>query len=109
MRFGNLLKPGDVILAKVQFTDTYEVKIRPAVILFEEFGNMVIAGITSNTKMQGIPLTVKEGAIQESVIKTNYLFTISEKMINKFLFHLNSNKKRILYQELVERLENLAP
>ena len=40
-----------------RFTDTFEIKERPAVVLFEEFGNIVIAGITSNTKMKGIALT----------------------------------------------------
>lgn len=39
-------KSGDVILATVQFTDTDEVKIRPAVVLFEELGNVVVAGVT---------------------------------------------------------------
>ena len=48
---------GEVVLAQVQFTDTFEIKERPAVVLFEEFGNIVIAGITSNTKMKGIALT----------------------------------------------------
>jgi hypothetical protein len=49
-----------VTLAKVQFTDTFEVKTRPAVVLFEEFDNVIVAGITSNLKMEGIPLTKKE-------------------------------------------------
>ena len=48
-------KPGDVILATVQFTDTDEVKVRPAVVLFEELGNVVVAGVTSNPRMKGIP------------------------------------------------------
>ena len=68
-------KPGDVILANVQFTDSNEVKVRPAVVLFEEFGNLVVAGITSNLKMKGIPLTKREGAVKESVIKLNYIFS----------------------------------
>ena len=50
-------KFGDVILAEIQFTDTYEIKKRPAVVLFEEYGNVVVAGITSNTEMKGIPLS----------------------------------------------------
>lgn len=29
-------KAGDVILAKVQFTDTFEIKTRPDLVLFEE-------------------------------------------------------------------------
>ena len=67
-------KAGDVVLASVQFTDTYEIKARPAVVLFEEFGNIVAAGITSNLKMKGIPLAKKDGAFKESVIKTNSVF-----------------------------------
>jgi hypothetical protein len=34
MRLGKMLKPGDVILSSVQFTDSDEVKVRPAVVLF---------------------------------------------------------------------------
>lgn len=52
-------KSGDVVLAKIQFTDTFEVKTRPALVLFEEYDNIVVAGITSNVQMQGIPLTKK--------------------------------------------------
>ena len=72
-----MLKLGDVVLTKVQFVDTFEVKIRPVVVLFEDKGNIVVAGITSNEKMDGILLTKKEGAVKDSVIKLNYIFTIS--------------------------------
>jgi len=98
---------GDVILAKVQFTDTFEVKIRPAVVLFEEFDNVVVAGITSNLKMEGIPLTKKEGAVKDSVIKLNHLFTISKAMISKVLFHLDSKKKHEVFKELTNKLDRL--
>lgn len=98
-----MLKSGDVILAKVQFTDTFEVKTRPAVVLFEEFNNVVVAGITSNLTMKGIPLTKKEGAVKESIIKLNYIFTISKAMVSKVLFHLNSKKKHEIFKELTKR------
>jgi len=98
-------KTGDVILAQIQFTDTFEVKIRPAVVLFEEFDNIIVAGITSNTKMDGLRLTKKEGAIKESVIKLNYIFTISTKMIKKMLFSLSKEKKEMLVNEIVKRLK----
>lgn len=107
MRRGKLIKPGDVILASVQFTDTDEVKIRPAVVLFEELGNVVIAGITSNLKMKGIPLTKNEGAIKDSVIKLNYIFTISNEMASKVLFHLSKEKKQLIFDELTKRLGKL--
>ena len=102
-----MLKPGDVIVASVQFTDTDEVKFRPAVVLFQELGNVVIAGITSNLKMKGIPLTTREGAVKNSVIKLNYIFTISEKMINKVVFQLSKEKKQLIFDELNKRLSGL--
>ena len=95
---------GDVILANIQFTDTFEVKKRPALVLIEEQGNVVVAGITSNLKMKGILLGKKEGAIKESIIKMNYIFTISEKMIEKFLFKIGEEKKKIVKEELIRKL-----
>ena len=102
-----MLKSGDVIIAKIQFTDTFEIKKRPALILFEEFDNVVVAGITSNLKMKGIPLTREEGAVKNSVIKLNYIFTISKAMISKTLFHLNKKKKSMVFDELIKRLNDL--
>ncbi len=101
------LRSGDVVLAQVQFTDTLEVKKRPALVLFEEFDNIIVAGITSNTKMKGIPLSKEDGIIKDSVIKLNYIFTISTAMISKILFHLNTKKKQMVFNELQKRLSEL--
>lgn len=95
---------GDVVLASIQFTDTFEIKKRPALVLFEEQGNVVVAGITSNLEMKGILLTKKEGAIKDSIIKLNYIFTISEKMVEKFLFRINEEKKKIVKREFLRKL-----
>ena len=102
-----MLKSGDVVIARVQFTDTFEIKKRPALVLFEEFDNVVVAGITSNLEMKGIPLSKQEGAVKDSVIKINYIFTISKAMISKTLFHLNKKKKQMVFDELSDRLSNL--
>ena len=107
MRFGKMPKAGDVILATVQFVDTFEVKKRPALVLFEEFGNLVVAGITSNVEMEGVPLTKKEGAVKDSVIKLNYIFTISKLMVEKVLFSLSKEKKKMVYEKLVKKLDGL--
>ena len=96
---------GDVILAHVQFTDTFEIKTRPVLVLFEEEGNIVAMGITSNLKMKGVALTRKDGALKDSIIKLNYIFTISEKMVKKFLFSISESKKKIVRDELSKRLE----
>jgi mRNA interferase MazF len=107
MRHGKMFKSGDVIIAQIQFTDTFEIKKRPTLVLFEEFDNVVVAGITSNLEMKGIPLSKAEGAVKDSVIKLNYIFTISKAMISKTLFHLKKEKKKMVYNELVRRLEEL--
>ena len=100
-------KSGDVILVHVQFADSSEMKLRPAAVLFEDFGNIVIAGITSNLKMKGIKLTQEDGAIKESVIKTNYIFTVSEVMVKKNLFALSKIKRKQLLDELTDKLDQL--
>ena len=99
-----MLRCGDVIVATIQFVDTFEVKTRPAVVLFEEFGNVVVAGITSNVEMRGIPLTKAEGAMVDSVIRVNYVFTIATNMVKKHVFSLSSKKRSMLIDEFVRRL-----
>lgn len=99
-----MYKFGDVILAEVQFTDTLDVKTRPILVLFEESDNIVVAGITSNLKMKGISIKKEEGAIKDSIIKINYIFTISERMIKKYLFSISENKKKIIREEILYRL-----
>ncbi|MBD3319049.1 hypothetical protein GF342_04030 [Candidatus Woesearchaeota archaeon] len=96
---------GDVVLTNVQFPDTYEIKTRPGVVLYEEDGNVVLAGITSKHKEKGIYVTKKEGAPKDSVIKINYLFTVSHSMIKKTLFTLKDDKKKQLLAEVTKRLK----
>ena len=99
-----MYKFGDIVLAQVQFTDNLEIKIRPSLVLFQEYGNIVVAGITSNLEMKGLPLTKKEGAIKESIIKLNYIFTIAELAVKKYLFTLDESKKQKIREELIKKL-----
>ena len=100
-------KAGDVIITRMQFTDSGGSKIRPALVLFEELGNVIIAGITTNMQMKGIPISAKEGAAQDSIIKLNYIFTITNEAILKTVFHLSPGKKQMVFDELCRRLEGL--
>lgn len=61
--------------------------------------------ITSNPNMKGIPITKKEGMMFNSIIKLNYIFTISEKMIEKFLFSVSKEKRDLIKSELLKRLK----
>ena len=103
-----MYKSGDVVICNVQFTDTYEVKNRPALVLYEDMSNLVVAGITSNKNMKGIKLTKSDGAIVDSVIKTNYIFTISSNLIKKKVFTLNQNKRKEVYDILIESFSQLV-
>jgi mRNA interferase MazF len=107
MRNGKMHKPGDVILTKIQFVDTAEIKRRPALILFSQHNNLVVAGITSNTQMDGIIIEKKDGAIKESVIKTNYIFTISTGMAEKLLFSLTKSKRKEVYDKLSQNIKQI--
>ena len=100
-------RPGEVIIARVRFADDQGSKIRPALVLFEELGNVVIAGVTTNLRMKGVPISKSEGAAQDSIIKLNYIFTITNDVVLKTVFHLSSEKKRMVLNELTEKLDGL--
>jgi hypothetical protein len=42
--------------------------------------------------LEGISLPKSQGAIKDSVIKLNYIFTISNEMVSKFILHLSKEK-----------------
>lgn len=91
----------------MQFIDSQGSKIRPALVLFEDLGNIIIAGITTNLQMKGIRISIKEGAAQDSIIKLNYIFTITNEAILKTVFHLSQEKKNLVFDELHKKLEGL--
>ena len=107
MKIGKMFSSGDIVLAKVQFTDTFEIKKRPVLILFEDHNNVIVAGITSNTEMKGIMLSKNDGLIKNSVIKLNYIFTISSMMLEKKLCSLNVNKRKEVHNSLIKKLNIL--
>jgi mRNA interferase MazF len=100
-------EPGDVVITRVKFTDSDNSKIRPALILFEELGNVIIAGITTNTRMNGIRISKSDGAAQDSVIKLNYIFTITNEAIIKTVFQLSSEKRNLVFDELTKKFSVL--
>ena len=97
---GTVYKFGDVVLVEVPFTDSAYVKLRPALVLFEELDNVIVAGITSNQSMKGILITKKEGLVTDSIIKTNYIFTVSKHKIKKLLISLSEEKKEAVRKEI---------
>ena len=80
---------------------------RPAVVLFEYHENVVIAGITSNTGMDGIPFLKSEGAAKDRVIKLNCIFTVSYQMISKVLIKLSYEKRKQIFNLLTGKFKRL--
>ncbi len=102
----NGLNFGDVILVEVPFTDKHEVKLRPALVLFEELNNVIIAGITSNVRMEGILIPKEEGLIVDSILKLNYIFTVSSRRVKKKLTHLSDALKKEICRSLAEKIKD---
>lgn len=100
-------RAGEIVITRVRFADNEGSKIRPALILFEEHGNVIIAGITTNLRMNGIPIVRSEGAAQDSVIKLNYIFTITNDSILKTVFTLSKEKREMVLEELHKKLDAL--
>ena len=99
---------GDIVVSYFPFADSEGLKVRPAVVLFKERDNIVLAGITSNPSMKGIPLTKKEGVIVDSVIKTNYIYTTSEAFVKRKINELTSTKRKLLFDAMVSHLGQLT-
>jgi len=61
MKFGITYRFGDIVLIEVPFVDKQEMKLRPALVLFEELDNVIVAGITS-----------KEEGGKKAFMRSNY-------------------------------------
>ena len=90
---GNMPEPCDVVITRVKFTDYDDSKISPILILLEGWGGVVLAWITTNRRMNGIIISRSYEAAQDSVIKLNYIFTITNEAIIETVFHLDLKKE----------------
>ncbi len=98
---------GDVVVVTAKLSEFGEEKKRLAVVLYEEFNNVVVAGITANPYAKGIPLPKKEGVQMDSTVKLNYVFTVSEDMLSKPLFRLSRERKKVVFGELMKLLSGM--
>ena len=101
-------KAGDVVITRIRSADYEGSKIRPALVLFDEPGDIVIVGISTNLKMERIPIIMSGGTAQDNVIKPNYFFTNGNTII-KTVFYLNKAKNYVVIKELRKKLESLNP
>ena len=61
--------------------------------LFEEYSNVVVAGITRNLQIDGVILKKRKGLPVDSVVKLNYIFTIDKSTVVKKLCEITNEEK----------------
>ena len=57
--------------------------------------------------MKGVSLTKRDGVVKDSIIKLNYIFTISQAMIEKTLFSVSAEKRKEVFNVMIEKLNTL--
>ncbi|MFH1649749.1 MAG: hypothetical protein ABIA93_04325 [Candidatus Woesearchaeota archaeon] len=87
----------------MKFVETDSYKRRPALVLYQEHRNLVVAGITSNLLMEGISLTREEGFQFDSVLKLNYIMTVVSTSALQ-IFRLSMGKQEFVRDAIVSRL-----
>lgn len=107
---------GDVVVVPFPFTDTYETKNRPAVVLSNlGDGNVMLCAITSKNKDDGREISINdddfaEGRLVESpcYIRPDKIFTVSDKNIKRKVGKLKHTKICNLIQSTTELIQNSA-
>ncbi|MHA1232858.1 MAG: type II toxin-antitoxin system PemK/MazF family toxin [Candidatus Helarchaeota archaeon] len=107
MSSGIQYSTGDIVLVEIHFPNGKGSKKRPALVLFNKYNNIVVAGMTSNLKRNGIKVTAEEGCLKDSVIRLDYIFTISSNIIERKLFKLNKTKQELVFIELIKHITSL--
>ncbi|MCK4342119.1 MAG: type II toxin-antitoxin system PemK/MazF family toxin [Phycisphaerae bacterium] len=102
------LRPGDVVLVAVPFTDLSRSKKRPAVVLLSRGRDHLVAFFTSRLAQAGqddvvINASPDNGLAVDSAALVTKLFTLNESLIVRTLGHLSGPDHRLI----VERLVNL--
>ena len=92
----------DIVLLSLPFSDFTTVKKRPAIILSNDRYNktsqdIIAVAITSNLKINELHIPIKNEdlergtLIKHSKIKTDKIFTVEKKFIEKYIGRINEN------------------
>ena len=104
---------GDIVLFPFPYTDLSARKLRPCLVLSEEFHeDILLCQITSkNIEADSFTVSLEKhetlgGSLQlDSYIRANMLFTAEKKQILKKVCTVNENK----YKEIVRKIVTLIP
>ena len=101
-------KKGDIVVIPVPFTDNATVKKRPAVVLFNNVGDVLVAQITSKVHQDNLSFMLMSADMSVALPKQSYvrmykLFVMQEHLIEKKVSELLPSA----YSQLVDRISLL--
>lgn len=106
-------KPGEILLLKFPFTDTQDIKRRPALVLIDVGDNdVVVARITTQNTRARFDVEIKKwqeaGLKAASVIRLDKLVTLEKKLIDRKLGRLSVEDWKIVQIKLKEMWDSIA-
>lgn len=105
------LKPGDVVLVEVPFTDLTKSKKRPALVLLSRGQDHLVAFFTSRIEQAGpddviISSSPENGLAVDSAVLVAKLFTLHESLVIRTLGYLGRSEHRTVIERLVNLLRS---
>ncbi len=107
----NSLKPGDVGLIRIPFTDLSQAKKRPALILLSRGADNLVAFFTSRLTQAGpddviVRAAPENGLAVDSAVLVTKLFTLHETLLDRRLGRLSAAEYRNIIERLVKLLRS---
>jgi len=107
----NSLKPGDVGLIRIPFTDLSQAKKRPALILLSRGADNLVAFFTSRLTQAGpddviVRAAPENGLAVDSAVLVTKLFTLHETLLDRRLGRLSTEEYRNIIERLVKLLQS---
>jgi mRNA interferase MazF len=105
----NNIRPGDVVLIDVPFTDLSHRKKRPALVLIPRQPDYLVSFFTSRLERAGsqdivIRASAENGLAVDSAILVTKLFTLHESLIVRPIGRLSTSDHRAVVQRLLDLL-----
>lgn len=102
---GKNYKSGDIVLCNCPFLDSNDYKKRPALIVYSSGNHFIMCPVTSNLNRPGVFVGVEDGLPINSVIRTDYIFTILKNTVIKKYLSLNFKKKEDICNKLTFKIK----
>src|SRR3989344_7751981 len=103
MKGGMMYSKGDIVIISFPFSDLYNSKKRPMVIIAEKGQDIIGCAITSNPESEGIPL--ETGTLPlESKVKYWQIHTFLKSLIIRRITKISKNTHKELLNKIAEMI-----